>query len=267
MPNPFENLELSAGLLLVGKTTLLFIACLVVMGIVLKLTQRLFEKTSLEPSVQGFLRSALKVGLWVLLILIVADSIGIPVNSLIAVLSVATLALSLSLQSILTNVFSGITLLISRPFVAGDFVEIGGVSGTVKELTIMRTSLNTPDNRLILIPNTDVAATKIVNFSTEALRRVDLTVTASYDAPTVLVKQALFEVMEADSRVKPDPAPFVALSAYNANDIEYTLRCWVDNADYWPAHFALNEAVREAFAAYGIEFSYPHTVVHINKGE
>lgn len=267
MPNPFENLDLSAGLLWAGKTALLLIACLAVMAILLKLSKRLFEKTKLDPGVQGFLRSALKVGLWVLTTLIVADSLGIPVNSLIAVLSVATLALSLALQNILTNVFSGITLLISRPFVAGDFVEIGGVSGTVKELTIMRTSLDTPDNRLILIPNADVSAAKIVNYSTEPLRRVDLTVTASYDAPTALVKQALLEVMHSDPRVKADPIPFAALSGYNANDIEYTLRCWVDNADYWPAHFALNEAVREAFAKYSIEFSYPHTVVHINKGE
>ena len=267
MPNPFENLDLSAGLLRAGKTALLFIACLAVMAILLKLSKRLFEKTKLDPGVQGFLRSALKVGLWVLTTLIVADSLGIPVNSLITVLSVATLALSLALQNILTNVFSGITLLISRPFVAGDFVEIGGVSGTVKELTIMRTSLDTPDNRLILIPNADVSAAKIVNYSTEPLRRVDLTVTASYDAPTALVKQALLEVMHSDPRVKADPIPFAALSGYNANDIEYTLRCWVDNADYWPAHFALNEAVREAFAKYSIEFSYPHTVVHINKGE
>ena len=143
-------------------------------------------------------------------------------NSIIAILSVATLALSLSLQNILTNVFSGITLLISRTFVAGDFVEIGGVSGTVKELTIMRTSLDAPDNRLILIPNADVAAAKITNFSTEPLRRVDLQFTASYDAPTELVKQALLEVIRADSRVKTDPAPFVALSGYNANDIAYT---------------------------------------------
>lgn len=265
MPDLFENSELSEGFLLAGKTVLLFIACLAVMVILLRLTKKLFEKTKLDPGVQGFLRSALKVGLWVLTILIVADSVGIPVNSLIAVLSVATLALSLSLQNILTNVFSGITLLISRPFVAGDFVEIGGVSGTVKELTIMRTSLDTPDNRLILIPNADVAAAKIVNYSTEPLRRVDLTVTASYDAPTVLVKQALLEVMEADSRVKTDPAPFVALSAYNANDIEYTLRCWVDNGDYWPVHFALHEAIRESFARYAIEFSYPHTVVHMSQ--
>lgn len=257
----------SSVLATIGKTALLLAGCLVVMAVLLKFTTRLFQKTKLDPGVQGFIRSAMKVGLWVLTILIVADSLGIPINSLIAVLSVATLALSLSLQNILTNVFSGITLLISRPFVAGDFVEIGGVSGTVKELTIMRTSLDSVDNRLILIPNADVAAAKITNYSTEPLRRVDLTFTASYDAPTDLVKTALLEVIHGDSRVMPDPAPFVALSAYNANDIEYTVRCWVENADYWPVHFALNEAVREAFARHGIEFSYPHTVVHIDKGE
>ena len=261
------NEKLMELLTTVGKSALLLAVCLAVMAVLLRLTTRLFQKTKLDSGVQGFLRSALKVALWILTLLIVADSLGIPVNSIIAILSVATLALSLSLQNILTNVFSGISRLISRPFVAGDFVEIGGVSGTVKELTIMRTSLDAPDNRLILIPNADVAAAKITNFSTEPLRRVDLQFTASYDAPTELVKQALLEVIRADSRVKTDPAPFVALSGYNANDIAYTIRCWVDNPDYWPVHFALNEAVREAFARHGIEFSYPHTVVHIDKGE
>lgn len=263
--NPFENPKFLELLPNLGKAVLLFIACLAVMTILLRLSKKLFEKTKLDPGIQGFLRSALKVGLWLLTILIVAESLGIKMNSLIAVLSVVTLALSLSVQNILTNVFSGITLLISRPFVAGDFVEIGNVSGTVKELTIMRTSLDTVDNRLVLIPNADVAAAKIINYSTEPLRRVDLTFTASYDAPTAVVKQALMEVMESDRRIKTDPAPFAALSGYQANDIQYTVRCWVDNADYWPVYFCINESVREAFARYGIEFSYPHTVVHMNK--
>ena len=180
-----------------------------------------------------------------------------------AIASVITLALSLSLQNIFTSVFSGITILVTKPIVVGDFVEVAGVSGTVKAINLMRTNLNTVDNQLVQIPNGDVVGAKITNYSAEPLRRVDLTFSASYDAPTELVKQALLEAIQADPRIKSDPAPFVALSKYNANDIEYVTRSWVDNGDYWGVDFSLNESVREVFAKYGIQFSYPHTVVHM----
>ena len=125
------------------------------------------------------------------------------------------------------------------------------------------TKLTTMDNGRIVVPNSIVADAEVTNYTTEPLRRVDLTFSASYDAPTDLVKQALLEAIQADPRIKSDPAPFVALSKYNANDIEYVTRSWVDNGDYWGVYFSLNESVREVFAKYGIQFSYPHTVVHM----
>jgi len=265
----FDFAALLAGLssiaAIVGKALLIFILCRIAMNLLLKAADGLFEKTKLERGVIGFARSVLKIALWALTIIIVAESVGIETASLVALLSVASLALSLSVQNILTNVFSGVTILMSQPFKVGQFVEIAGVSGTVSAISIMRTTLETPDHKEILIPNSEITATKIINYSSEPLRRVDLYFSASYDAPTALVKQALMEAIAADERILTDPAPFVGLNAYNANDIQYVTRSWCESADYWGVYFDLNERVREVFAKYDIHFSYPHVVVHTEK--
>ena len=129
----------------------------------------------------------------------------------------------------------------------------------------MRKTLTTPDNKIELIPNGDIAAQNIINYSTAPLRRVDLKVSASYDATTEQVKAAVMDVINADSRIKQDEGhePFVRISNYNSNDIEYTIRVWVDNADYWGVYFDTLENIRESFAKHGVEFSYPHTMVHM----
>lgn len=255
--------KLMDGLWIVLKVVALFLVCRIVARIIKNIVERALEKTPLETGMKRFVNHALYIALWILTVLIVAGSAGVDLTALTAIVSVITLALSLSMQNIFSNIFSGITILFTKPFVVGDFVEIAGVSGTVKEINLMRTNLDTVDNQLIQIPNADIAAAKITNYSAEPLRRVDLYFTASYDAPTALVKKALMEAIEADSRIKGDPAPFVALNKYNDSNIEYVTRSWVDNTDYWAVYFDLNEAVRESFAKHGVEFTYPHTVVHM----
>ena len=245
-----------------GKALLVFIICLIAMKIIMKAVESLFVKTKLNEGITGFARSVVIIALWALVIIIVAETLGINTASLVAMLSVASLALSLSVQNILTNVFSGVTILMSQPFQVGQFVEIAGVSGTVTAISIMRTTLETPDHKEIPIPNSEITSSKIINYSSEPLRRVDLTFSASYAAPTALVKQALYEAMAADERILTDPAPFVGLLTYNPNDITYTARAWCAGADYWGVYFDLNERVREVFAKHGIQFSYPHIIVH-----
>lgn len=248
-----------------GKTILVFVICRIAMNLILKAIGHLFEKINLERGITGFARSAIKIGLWALTIIIVAETLGINTNSLVAVLSVASLALSLSVQNILTNVFSGVTILMSQPFKAGQFVEIAGVSGTVTQISIMRTTLETPDHKEILIPNSEITASKITNFSSEPIRRVDLYFSASYDAPTAVVKQALTEAIRADQRILTDPEFFVGLESYQPNDIQYVTKVWCAGEDYWPVYYSLNERVREVFDRNGIQFSYPHVVVHTEK--
>ena len=250
----------------VGKPILILIAAKFIIGFLVKISTRIMGKSRLEAGIAGFIAKALRISLWVLALIIVVESLGVNTTSLVAVVSVVSLALSLAFQNIMTNIFSGVILLFSKPFVVGDFVTISGISGTVKEITLMRTKLVTPDNKIECIPNGSIEAANITNFSAETARRVDIKVNVSYEAPTETVKTAVMEVIDKDSRIirnDETKAPFVRLSAYNASDIEYTIRVWTANADYWDVYFDTLEALREAFAAHGVEFSYPHTVVHM----
>lgn len=251
----------------IAKPLIILAVCKVAISAIMKMAKKVMKKTKLDEGIQGFAKSALKIALWAISIIIIADSLGVDTASLVAILSVASLALSLAFQNIMTNVFSGITILISRPFVVGNFVEVAGVSGTVKAIGLMRTTVMTPDNKEELIPNGDISAQKITNYSKEPMRRVDMKISASYDATTDAVKKAIFDVINDDNRIKKDGsyAPFVRLSAYNANDIEYTVRVWTENQNYWDVYFDTMEAVRTSFNKYGIEFSYPHTIVHMAK--
>ena len=268
--NGFFPVETAAILAFVGfiaKPILILVACKFIISALLKVVSGVMNKSHLDVGIAGFIRKALSILLWVLSLIIVAESLGVDTTSLVALVSVVSLALSLAFQNIMTNIFSGVIILFSRPFVVGDFVTISGVSGTVKEITLMRTKLATPDNKIEWIPNGSIDAANITNFSTEALRRVELKVTVSYDAPTQTVKDAVMEVLDKDERILRTEAgkePFVRLSAYNANDIEYTIRVWTANGDYWGVYFDTLENLRESFAAHGVEFSYPHMVVHMN---
>ena len=247
------------------KPLILLAICKITSQMFIKIADKILARSKLEKGVSGFLRSSLKIVLWCLTIIFVADSVGVNTASLVTILGVVSLALSLSFQNIMTNVFSGITILLSKPFSVGQYVQIGSISGTVRDISLMRTTLVTPDNKIELIPNGDICASNITNFSAEPTRRVEWSVSISYDASTQAVKDAVLEVLNADTRVLQDEnkAPFVRLSAYNANDISYTIRAWVDSAEYWNVYFDVLEELRENFAKYQIEFSYPHTVVHL----
>lgn len=248
----------------IAKPLLIFLVCKVAIRILMKIVGGILEKSKLDNGIRGFTRSAVRIAMWSIGIVIIADSVGINTASLVTILGVVSLALSLAFQNIMTNVFSGITILLSKPFSVGDYVEIAGVGGTVKEITLMRTTLVTPDRKIQMIPNGDVCAQNITNYSLEPVRRVEIKVSASYDASTEKVQEAIFEVLLEDNRIKRDEemTPTVRLSAYNANDIEYTVRLWVDNAEYWNVYFDVLENIRESFAKHKIEFSYPHIVVH-----
>ena len=142
-------------------------------------------------------------------------------------------------------------------------MEIAGKTGTVKSISLLYTTIDTLDNVEISIPNSDVIGSSVTNYSAEPMRRVDMTFSASYDEPTEKVKAAIMEVIAADGRIVDSPAPFVALSAYHESSVEYVVRVWVKNADYWDVHFSLNEQVRESFARNDVKMSYPHVNVHV----
>ena len=241
-----------------------FLVCCIAIRIVKAVMNRALSRaTKLDVPIKNLITKLITTLLWALTIIIVAGAFGINATSLVAVLSIAGLALSLSVQNLLTNFFSGIMLLINKPFKEGDFVELGDKIGTVKNIGFFNTVLNTPDNISIAIPNGDLTSAAVKNYSREQNRRVDLTFSASYNEPTEAVKKAIEDAIAMDSRILSDPAPFVRLLSYDASSIKYVVRVWVKNADYWDVYFNLNEHVRDTFANNGIAMSYEHINVHM----
>lgn len=242
---------------------ILLVVCLVIVKILMKIVTRFLEKSKLERSLHTFIRTAIKVILLFLTVLIVAQALGINVTSLIALLSVFGLAVSLAVQNSMSNVAGGIQVLGSKPFVVGDYVEAGGVAGTVADVGIFYTKICTVDNKMIQVPNSQIANEKIINYTAEKERRVDLTFTTSYDAPMESVKKTIEEVMGSHSLVQVTPEPFVRVSNYGDSSIEYTVRAWCATEDYWTVYFDLMEQVKVAFDKAGIEMTYPHMNVHV----
>ena len=242
------------------------VVCYIAIRIVKAVVGKALGKaTKIDDPVKNLITKAVTFVLWALTIIIVAGAFGINATSLVAVLSVAGLALSLSVQNILSNLFSGVTLLITKPFASGNFVEAAGKSGIVKTVGLFYTTMDTVDNVNISIPNSEITGSTIYNYSREPLRRVDMTFSTAYEAETEAVKAAIQEVVDQDSRILRDPAPFIRLSAYKSSCIDYVVRLWVKNGDYWDVYFDMNEHVRESFQRNGIAMTYEHLNVHIDQ--
>lgn len=235
----------------------------IIIRILMKFIDRMLERSKALVSLRGYIRSVIRIGLWFLVILIAAEEIGIPTTSLIALLSVAGLAVSLALQNTLSNLAGGITLLVTKPFQVGDYVEADGVGGTISAIDLAYTTFVTVDNKEIFIPNSQLSATKIVNFTATGKRRAELTFTASYDAPTQTVKQALREAIDAIPQILTDPEPVIWLSEYQSSSIQYLVRVWAPTDDYWNVYYTLMEEVRESFGRHGVEMTYDHLNVHL----
>lgn len=241
----------------------LLVASIVAIRILVSLADRAMIQARLDRGVRTFLRSGLKVVLWVVAICALLGYLGVPMTSLVALLSVLGLALSLAIQGTLSNLAGGIMLLSAHPFSAGDFVEAGGVSGTVREVGLIYTKLDTIDNKVVHIPNGDISGKTIVNYSANDKRRVDLKFTVSYDAPVETVKACMEKVVGEHPKTFPTPEPTIRVSGYGDSAIEYVLRVWCDTGDYWDVYFDLMEQVKAAFDKAGVEMTYPHVNVHM----
>ncbi len=232
--------------------------------VLIKVVRNILEKSKLEKAAHSLILSAIRVVGYVVLCLVVASKLGIDVTSIVALASVLTLAVSLALQNILANVIGGFTLLYTKPFSSGDFVEIAGQSGTVQEIGLTYTKLATADNKLVSLPNSAVVAAQIINYTTTGTRRVDINVSASYDTPVEAVLAALRQAGKVATALE-SPAPFAAVSNYGESAIEYVLQVWCKSDDYWPTTFETRKNVKATFEAMNIQMSYPHINVHMDK--
>lgn len=248
---------------LMGTVLILVIGVLVI-RVIMRLITAALEKSHLEKAAHSLILSLARAAMYILLFLIAASQMGIDVSSIVALASVLTLALSLALQNMVSNLIGGFVILYTHPFHSGDYVEIAGQGGTVKEISMTYTVLATPDNRIISIPNSAVAAAQVVNYSSADSRRVELTVTASYDAPTQKVLDALVLAGTVDNALL-NPAPSAVIVSYDDSAIRYSLRIWVKPGDYWGVYFQVNQRIKDVFDQQGIEMTYPHLNVHLDK--
>ncbi|MBQ9411914.1 MAG: mechanosensitive ion channel family protein [Oscillospiraceae bacterium] len=258
-----------AGLGLAGLSTVLsavvvFLICLIVIKILTHVMDKLFSRSKhLDETVKRFLEAAIKIVLWVLAIVIIAGALGIPTASLVAVISIAGLALSLSVQTILSNLFAGVTLLLTRPMNVGDFVDAAGVTGTVERISMFYTTIVTPNKQVVTIPNSDVASSTVTNYNREDNRRVQFVMGADYEDKTEDVFAALLEAAQRAELVLSDPAPSVFISAYKDSYIEYTLNTYCENNDYWAVIADVNRLIREEYDHHGVHMTYNHLNVHM----
>lgn len=251
----FKKLSAAVVILVIG---------VLIIRVIMRLIEASLSKSRLEKAAHSLILSLAKAAMYILLFLIAASTLGIDVSSIVALASVLTLALSLSLQNMVSNIIGGFTILYTHPFHSGDYVEIAGQGGTVREINMTYTVLATPDNRVVSIPNSAVVAAQIVNYSSADSRRVEITVSASYDAPTQKVLDALVQAGTVDN-VLLEPAPAAVITDYGDSAIGYSLRLWVKPKDYWDVHFLVMQRIKDIFDQQGIEMTYPHLNVHLDK--
>lgn len=242
---------------------MVLLVALGILGIqtVLKIVSKMLEKSKLEKAAHTLIITACQVVLYVLLALTVASGLGIDVTGIVALASVLTLAVSLAVQNLLTNVFGGFTLLYTKPFVSEDFVEIAGQSGTVKEIGLTYTKLATVDNKIVSIPNSAVVAAQIVNYTTTGTRRLDIDLSVSYSVSADTVLQ-IMEKAACQRGVLEDPACVVAMKEYNPQSITYGIMLWCKASDYWDLKYTINRELSRLAKEAGITFYDPHLTVN-----
>lgn len=191
--------------------------------------------------------------------------LGVQTASFVAIIGAAGLAVGFALQGSLANFASGVLLILFRPIKVGDYVEVAGTSGTVKEISIFSTILLTPDNKTVISSNSAVMGGNIINYSTEKTRRVDLVVGVSYSSDLALVKSELEAIAQSDDRILKDKDWTIGVSELADSSVNFVFRVWVNTPDYWAVYFYLNEAVKTNFDKKGIEIPFPQMDVHLDK--
>ena len=264
--NIIETVVLPWGIKIALAIAIFYIGRIVVAAVV-KVAGKFMSARNMDEILVKFLSSILH---WVLLLFVVIASLsqlGIDTTSLVALLGAAGLAIGLSLQSSLANFAAGVMLIVFRPFTKGDFVEVAGTSGSVDNISIFTTTLTTPDNKEVIVPNGSVIGNNIVNYSARPTRRVDMVFGIGYGDDIKKAKELLEQIVAADSRVLAEPAPVVALGELADSSVNFLVRPWVNAEDYWSVLWDTTETVKLKFDEAGISIPYPQMDVHLDKGE
>ena len=257
-----QTMGLEYGVKILGALVVLVVGMWVAKAIK-KGVVKLMEKRNVDPTLVSFVASLLYVALQIFVIIAALAKLDVNTTSFIAVLGAAGLAIGLALQGSLSNFASGVLMIIFKPIKVGDFVEAGGTMGSVAEISIFTTTLNTPDNKKVIVPNSNVMSGNITNFNANGNRRVDLVAGIGYGDDIDKAKAVLEGILAADKRVLKDPAPTVAVVEMADSSVNIVVRPWVDGADYWGVYFDTTETIKKRFDEEGISIPFPQQDVHL----
>ncbi|MDX1706516.1 mechanosensitive ion channel family protein [Pseudidiomarina sp.] len=243
----------------------IIIAGIIVANSVVKVMSRAMHRKEMDGAVISFLSAIIKAVIFIAALLMALSQVGVQTTSFIAILGAAGLAIGLSLQSSLSNIASGVLIIIFRPFRAGEYVDAGGVSGTVQEVNIFQTIMKTPDNKVVFVPNAQITSKPTTNYSREDTRRIDLVIGVSYKADLLKTKEVLMEVVQADPRVMAEPAINIQVHELADSSVNFIVRPWVAVGDYWPTRWDLMREIKIALDKNGIGIPFPQRDVHLYK--
>ena len=255
--NQFIDLYVVPWCINIITALLIFIVGRIVIGILVGVLGRVLRRTHLDTILVEFVQTIAKVVLLIFVIVAVLDKIGVNTTSIIAVLGAAGLAIGLALQGSLQNFAAGFLLLVLRPFKAGDYVEAANTAGMVEKISIFSTTLRTPDNKEVTVPNGSIYSNNIVNYSARDTRRVDMVFSISYEDDIRKAKEVISAALSADNRVLSDPAPTVAVSSLSDNSVDLIVRPWARTSDYWPLLWDMTEQLKLELEGSGMTIPFP----------
>ena len=231
--------------------------------LIANLVRGIMRKSNVDQTLRGFVANMVYIMLLVFVVLAALSQLGIQTTSFIAILGAAGLAIGLALQGSLSNFAAGFLMIIFRPFCVGDYIEGGGAAGTVEEIQIFTTTLVTPDNKTVIIPNASLTSDNIVNWTTKGTRRVDLVMGISYKDSIDRAKEIMADVLAKDQRILKEPAPQIALVELADSSVNFVVRPWVKAVDYWGVYMDTTEAIKKAFDDNNISIPFPQRDIHV----
>lgn len=232
-----------------------------------RLLCKAFEKKKVEVSLGKFIRSLVRAALYVIVVITIIRRLGIDTSSFVALLASVGVAIGMALSGTLQNFAGGVMILLLRPFRIGDYIQTQGIDGSVKEIKLFNTVINTVDNKLITLPNGPIVNNIINNYSAEKRRRVDFSVAISYGDDFDVARKAILDILAADERIDKETAPFVAIGALADSSVNITVRVWAKSEHYWGIYHDTLEKFYKELPAKGIHFPFPQMDVHLTKQE
>ncbi|MFO4723860.1 small-conductance mechanosensitive channel MscS [Vibrio cholerae] len=259
-----SDLIIQYGVNIISAVLILFIGNIIVKAVAGSVA-KVLKKKDMDKAVVDFIHGLVRYTLFIIVLIAALSRIGVQTASVVAVIGAAGLAVGLALQGSLSNFAAGVLIVAFRPFKSGDYVEIGGVAGSVDSIQIFQTVLKSPDNKMVVVPNSAVIGGAITNYSRHETRRVDMVIGVSYKSDLQKTKHVLRETLEKDPRILKDPDMTIGVLTLADSSINFVVRPWCKTEDYWAVYFDSMQAIKEALDANGIEIPFPQMDVHLNK--